>query len=61
MHREWDCLAMLKVWKETHTTGKYLDYVIQWADTIINDNGESTSTNVETYNIDYIQLGKGTV
>lgn len=51
------CLAMLKVWKETHDR-KYLDYVIQWADTIINDNGEIHLYKVETYNIDYINSGK---
>lgn len=51
------CLSMLKVWKETNDR-KYLDYVIQWADTIINDNGEIHLYKVETYNIDYINAGK---
>ncbi len=51
------CLAMLKVWKETKDR-KYLDYVIQWADTIINDKGEIHLYHVETYNIDYINSGK---
>ncbi len=51
------CTAMLKVWKETGDR-KYLDYVIQWADTIINDNGEIHLYKVETYNIDYINSGK---
>ncbi|WP_308993311.1 glycoside hydrolase family 88 protein [Mariniflexile litorale] len=50
-------LAMLKVWK--HTKNKsYLDYVIKWADTIINDEGEIHKYKVETYNIDYINPGK---
>ncbi len=51
------CLAMLKVWKETEDR-KYLDYVVQWADTIINDKGEIHLYHVETYNIDYINSGK---
>ncbi len=51
------CMAMLKVWKETDDR-KYLDYVIQWADTIINDKGEIHLYKVETYNIDYINSGK---
>lgn len=51
------CLAMLKVWKETGER-KYLDYVIQWADTLISDNGDIHLYKVETYNIDYINSGK---
>lgn len=51
------CLAMLKVWKETNKR-KYLEYVTQWADTIINDKGEIHLYKVETYNIDYINSGK---
>lgn len=51
------CKAMLNVWKETGDR-KYLDYVIQWADTIINDKGEIHLYRVETYNIDYINSGK---
>ncbi len=50
-------LAMLKVWKETGNP-KYLDYVVEWADTLINDNGEIHLYRVETYNIDYINSGK---
>lgn len=50
-------LAMLKVWKETGDR-KYLDYVIQWADTLINEAGEIHAYRVETYNIDYINSGK---
>lgn len=51
------CLAMLDVWKETGDK-KYLDYVVQWADTLINDLGEIHRYKVETYNIDYINSGK---
>ncbi|MGY5355874.1 glycoside hydrolase family 88/105 protein [Wenyingzhuangia sp. IMCC45467] len=51
------CLAMLKVWKETGNK-KYLDYVVKWADTIINNQGEIHKYKVETYNIDYINPGK---
>ncbi|PXV66258.1 unsaturated rhamnogalacturonyl hydrolase [Dysgonomonas alginatilytica] len=51
------CQAMLDVWKQTGDK-KYLDYVVQWADTIINDAGEIYLYKVETYNIDYINSGK---
>lgn len=51
------CQAMLDVWKQTGDK-KYLDYVVQWADTIINDLGEIHLYKVETYNIDYINSGK---
>ncbi|WP_461630004.1 glycoside hydrolase family 88/105 protein [Labilibaculum euxinus] len=51
------CLAMLKVWKETGNS-KYLDYVIKWSDSLINENGEIHLYKVESYNIDYINSGK---
>lgn len=51
------CQAMLKIWKHTGDK-KYLDYVIAWADTLINDKGEIHEYKVETYNIDYINPGK---
>lgn len=51
------CLAMLKMWKQTNDR-KYLDYVIRWADTLINDKGEIYLYKVESYNIDYINSGK---
>lgn len=51
------CQAILDVWKQTGDK-KYLDYVVQWADTIINDLGEIYLYKVETYNIDYINSGK---
>lgn len=50
-------LAMLKVWKKTDDD-KYLDYVVEWADTLINNKGEIHLYQVETYNIDYINSGK---
>ncbi len=50
-------LAMLKVWKATGDD-KYLNYVVEWADTLINDEGEIHLYHVETYNIDYINSGK---
>lgn len=51
------CTAMLKVWKKTNDR-KYLDYVVNWADTVINDKGEIHLYKVESYNIDYINSGK---
>ena len=51
------CLAMLKVWKVTNDR-KYLDYVVKWADTVINSKGEIHLYEVETYNIDYVNSGK---
>ena len=50
------CHAMLDVWKQTGDR-KYLDYVINWADTVINDKGEIHLYKVETYNLDYIKPG----
>jgi unsaturated rhamnogalacturonyl hydrolase len=51
------CLAMLKVWKKTNDR-KYLDYVVKWTDTLINDKGEIHLYKPETYNIDYVNSGK---
>lgn len=51
------CLAMLQLWKTTGDN-RYFDYVKQWADTIINDNGDIHLYNVKSYNIDYINPGK---
>lgn len=50
-------LAMLKVWQHTGDR-KYLEYVVAWADTLINEAGEIHEYKVETYNIDYINSGK---
>jgi unsaturated rhamnogalacturonyl hydrolase len=51
------CLAMLQVWKNTGNK-LYFDYVKQWADTIINEQGDIHLYDVKTYNIDYINPGK---
>lgn len=51
------CLAILKVWEKTGNE-KYFDYVEQWANSIINDEGEIHQYKLETYNIDYINPGK---
>ncbi|MFD1768634.1 glycoside hydrolase family 88/105 protein [Sphingobacterium suaedae] len=51
------CLAMLKLWKKTGDK-HYFDYVEQWADTLINEEGEIHLYKVEAYNIDYIAPGK---
>ncbi|NMA74046.1 MAG: glycoside hydrolase family 88 protein [Bacteroidales bacterium] len=51
------CKAMLRVWKETGDQ-KYFDYVEQWADTVISDQGEIHLYKIETYNVDYINSGK---
>lgn len=50
------CEAMLNLWKKTGDK-KYLNYVIEWADTLINDKGEIHLYKVETYNLDYIKPG----
>ncbi len=51
------CCAMLKMWQHTGDE-KYLEYVKQWADTIIDAQGNIHLYQVETYNIDYINSGK---
>ena len=51
------CKAMLEVWKKTGER-KYLDYVVEWADTIVGDRGEIHLYDVAAYNIDYINSGK---
>ena len=49
--------TMLEMWKATGDK-KYFDYVAQWGDTIINDQGEIHLYKVDTYNVDYINSGK---
>ena len=51
------CCAMLKMW---HATGerKYYDYVAQWADTIVYEDGNIHLYDMSVYNIDYINSGK---
>ncbi len=51
------CLAMLNMWKATGEV-KYLNYVTEWADSLINDKGEIHLYHADTYNIDYINSGK---
>lgn len=51
------CCAMLKMWKETGQR-RYFDYVEEWADSLINEQGEIHLYHVETYNVDYINSGK---
>ncbi|MDR2804609.1 MAG: glycoside hydrolase family 88 protein [Dysgonamonadaceae bacterium] len=51
------CLAMLKMWKQTGDR-KYLDYVVEWADSLISEKGEIHLYKMESYNIDYINSGK---
>lgn len=51
------CCAMLKVWKHTGDT-KYYDYVHQWADSVIYEDGNIHKYTPETYNIDFINSGK---
>ncbi|MDR2841324.1 MAG: glycoside hydrolase family 88 protein [Paludibacter sp.] len=51
------CLAMLKIWKAT-AEQKYVDYVMNWCDTIINDKGEIHLYEIEKYNLDFINSGK---
>lgn len=50
-------LAMLKMWKQTGEE-KYYNYVEQWADSLIAEDGSIHLYHVETYNIDYINSGK---
>lgn len=51
------CCAMLAMW---HTTGdnRYYDYVKQWADTLINDEGQIHLYDMSAYNLDFINSGK---
>lgn len=51
------CCAMLEMWKATGDT-KYYDYVAEWADTVVYDDGNIHLYDMSTYNIDYINSGK---
>ena len=51
------CCAMLRIWKATGDD-TYYHYVHQWADSIINEQGEIHLYTPETYNIDFINSGK---
>lgn len=50
-------LAILKVWSATGDK-RYFDYVYQWADTMINANGDILNYKAEEYNIDYVNASK---
>lgn len=49
--------SILQVWKETGES-KYYDYVYQYANLMINDEGEIKTYKPEEYNIDRINTGK---
>lgn len=51
------CCAMLEMWKAT-SDAKYYDYVAEWADTIVFEDGNIHLYDMSTYNIDYINSGK---
>ena len=51
------CCAMLQVGKYTGDK-KYFDYVEQWADSLIADDGTIHLYTPETYNLDFINSGK---
>ena len=51
------CCAMLQLWKATGQQ-KYFDYVEAWADSLINNNGEIHLYAIESYNIDFIKIGR---
>ena len=51
------CCAMLKMWHATEDA-KYYDYVAEWADTVVYDDGNIHLYDMSTYNIDYINSGK---
>ena len=51
------CCAMLRMW---HATGerRYYDYVKQWADSLINRQGDIHLYDMAAYNLDFINSGK---
>ncbi len=51
------CLAMLKLWKDTDND-TYYSYVEEWADSLINNQGEIYLYEPESYNIDFVNSGK---
>lgn len=51
------CRAMLEVGKQT-SDDTYFDYVAQWADTLIADDGSIHLYSPEAYNLDFINSGK---
>ncbi|WP_258103444.1 glycoside hydrolase family 105 protein [Marinoscillum sp. MHG1-6] len=51
------CDAILRVWTETGDQ-KYFDYVLTYADSLIDENGEILRYKKEDFNIDKIESGK---
>lgn len=51
------CCAMLRMWKATGER-RYYDYVKQWADSLINEQGEIHLYDKASYNLDFINSGK---
>jgi len=49
--------AMWEMWKYTGDK-RYADYVLQWADTVINDDGTIHRFNKDAWNLDFINSGK---
>lgn len=51
------CCAMLKMWKQTGDK-RYFNYVEEWVDSLISDNGDIYLYDKSTYNVDYVNSGK---
>lgn len=51
------CSAMIQLWKTTGNK-QYFDYVKEYADSLISDNGDIKLYDKESYNIDYVNSGK---
>ncbi len=51
------CCAMLEMWKATGES-KYYDYVHQWADSLIDAEGNIWKYDMASYNLDFINSGK---
>ncbi|WP_302604669.1 glycoside hydrolase family 88 protein [uncultured Alistipes sp.] len=51
------CCAMLRMWKATGDR-RYFDYVEQWADSLVDDEGNIHLYDLASYNIDFINSGK---
>jgi len=52
-----EMMALLQVWEKTGEN-KYYDYVYEYADFMINENGEIKTYSPEEYNIDRVNTGK---
>ena len=51
------CCAMLQMWRATGER-RYYDYVKQWVDSLINEQGEIHLYDMAAYNLDFINSGK---